>query len=617
MNESGEAGTIRTTVGSEPPDDSVDGTFELLTKPGNWPLFYHTATNMTARQLSGIVERKLRHAAVPRLPVDFDARYERRIPSEPSPETTPIAENLATLRRCLPETERERYRRLVSDAADGRFTFIGRTIEFDDGIDWDHEKLDRFPIVWRLKLQSFEHLEWLVLADECSSTDTPFRSAFESQFSAWNDENPIGGERYLRRSWIPHSVSMRILNLCRYAAWRERDDAGTVPDELYRVIYKNALFLENHVEYEIGGNHLVENAIALVMAGVLFDAHDTGWIETGVGTLERVGETQFLADGGHFERSPMYHLMVLRRYVTAIDLLSGTDVPTAALRRTAERALGFLAEISEPDGEIPLLNDAVHGEQIDARACLAYGASCSLTPSGSRLDHPSGSGYRLIESDPGTLLIDVGSVGPPHLPAHSHNDQLSVLLWIDGEQVLADTGVYDYGANERRQYARSVEAHNTAQCGNFEPIPIGGSYLMGKRTSIDVLESGPDRIEAGYSRNGLGDPRYEHRRTVTATSTGWRIADDVRSDDANAFAVRYHFHPSIGLSETDGPGHELRARRDGTAVATFGFRGCSDFDISSTPYFERFGEERIRQTVEVRSVTGTELTTRVDVGSTR
>lgn len=617
MNDPTETGRGPATVGSGSSEAPVDGNSTLPARPKNWRLFYHTATNMKPRQLAGIAERKLRHAAVPRLPVDFDARYERRIPSELSPKTPPVAGNLETLRRCLSASERERYRQAASDAADGRFSFIGRTIEFDDGIDWDHEKMDQFQIVWRLKLQSFQHLEWLVLADEFSSTAPSMRSAFESQIPAWNDANPIGERTYLRRSWIPHAVSMRILNLCRYVAWREQADASTVPDEFYRVIYKNALFLENHVEYEISNNHLVENAIALVMAGVLFDAHDTGWIETGVELLERVGETQFLADGGHFERSPMYHVMVLRRYVTAIDLLSETDVRIASLRRTAERALGFLAEISKPDGEIPLLNDAVHGEQIDARSCLEYGNSCSLVPSESRLNHPDGSGYRVIETGSGTLLVDIGPVGPPHLPAHSHNDQLSVLLWIDGEQVLADTGVYDYGANERRQYARSVEAHNTAQYGDLEPIPIGGSYLMGKPTSIDILDSGRERIEARYSRSAFGDPQYEHRRTVVTTPTGWEITDDVRSAQTDEVTVRYHFDPSIELCETDGSADELLVRRDGTDVARFGFHGCAELRPVQTPYFERFGEERIRQAVEVRSITGTELTTRIDVEAAR
>lgn len=592
-------------------DSSSDGRTELLTAPSNWPLFYHTARNMTLGQLSGILERKLRHAVFPRLPTNFDARYERRIPSDLVARTESIERNLTRLRRSLSEAERDHCRRSAAEAAAGQFTFIGRTIEFGDEIDWHHEKLDEFPLLWRLKLQSFEHLEWLALGDAYSVTDAALRSTFESQVLSWAAANPIGEERYLRRSWIPHSVSLRILNWSRYAAWHAADGSESVCGDVYEAIYKNALFLENHVEYEVGGNHLIENAIALIMAGVLFDRHDTGWVETGVDVLERGAETQFLADGGHFERSPMYHVMVLRRYVTAYDLLSETDLPRGTIRETAERALGFLAEMTKPDGQIPLLNDAVHGEQLEAGTCIAYGESCSLEPKRVRFDHPDGSGYRRIPSSAGTMLIDVGDVGPPHLPAHSHNDQLSVLLWMDGEQVLADTGVYDYGGNERRQYARSVVAHNTAQYADAEPIPIGGSYLMGKRTSVDVLERDPRGVEAQYSRETAVGPRYEHRRTVDATPSGWNVVDSVRSGKADEFTVRYHFHPSIDVREAEGSSHAFVAYKDESELARFRFTGGSDHRLLHTPYFERFGRERERQSIEVTSTTGTEIGTSV------
>ncbi|OYR44587.1 hypothetical protein DJ74_17490 [Halorubrum sp. Ea8] len=595
------------------PSGSSDGRSEPLTTPSDWPLFYHTARNMTLAQLTGIVERRLRHAVVPRLPVDFDSRYERLIPAELVARTGPVQRNLTRLRRSLSDAKRDHSRNLASEAAAGEFTFIGRTISFGDEIDWDHEKLDEFPLLWRLKLQSFEHLEWLVLGDERSSSDDSIRSTFEPQVLSWASENPIGERQYLRRSWIPHSVSLRILNWGRYAAWCEEDGSDSVSESVYEAIYKNALFLENHVEYEIDGNHLIENAIALIMAGVLFDHHDTGWTEKGVDILEQAAETQFLADGGHFERSPMYHIMVLRRYITAHDLLTETGRPSETIRETAERALGFLAEVSEPGVGIPLLNDAVRGEQLEAGSCLAYGASCSLDRETVQLDHPGGSGYQMIPSAGGTMLIDVGDVGPAHLPAHSHNDHLSLLLWIDGTQVLADTGVYDYGGNERRQYSRSVRSHNTVQYADAEPIPIGGSYLMGRRTAVEVLERGTSGVEATYSRDTTVGPRYEHRREVVATGSGWEVVDSVRSEEPGDYTVRYHFHPSVDVCEADGPDHGFVIRGDGSKLARFGFTGGSEHRLVLTPYFERFGQEQYRPSIEVESDTGTDVRTRVDV----
>lgn len=594
-------------------EDSSDG-IRFFLDPHNWPLFYHTAKNMQPRQLSGVVERKARHAVLPRLPIDFDQHYRRQVPSVLKPNPDPIARNSLKLRQSLSESEREQCRTLVEEAADGQFTFLNRTIEFGDDIDWDHELLNEYPLLWRLKLQSFEHIQWIVFGYDPSSSAVAFEPSIENQTLSWAGENPIGEEQYLRRSWIPHSVSLRILNWCRYAGWCSQDDSRSLSDEFYRTIYKNALFLANHIEFEVGGNHLIENAIALIMAGVLFEDHDTGWIETGLKVLKQASKTQFLADGGHFERSPMYHVMVLRRYSTAYDLLSDNDFPTATLKDTAELALGFLLEIAEPDGEIPLLNDSVHGEQIKASSCIAYSHACDLSPRDVTADHPQGSGYRKLTTNGATLLIDVGEVGPPHLPAHSHNDQLSVLLWVDGKPLLTDTGVYDYAPTSRRRFSRSVSAHNTAQYSDVEPIPTGGRYLMGKRTSPELVKQSDGTIHGRYSRQGVVGPNYTHQREVSTISSGVAISDEVNSHSDSTFTVRYHFDPSITVMDCTDAENTFVACDENEELAMFRFSGADHVQSSQSLYFEQYGHEVRRPMIAATADVNHEISARISVG---
>ncbi|WP_435099647.1 heparinase II/III domain-containing protein [Halorubrum sp. N11] len=620
----------------------------LLRRPEDWSIASHTIRNMKPVQLAGILERRLRHAVVPRLPTDFDERYDRQIPDDLSITPDPIRANLDRLRASLSEVERADYRTAADEAAEGRYTFLDQTIAFGDRIDWDRPEIDERPIFWRLKLASFEGFEWLVLGHESPSGLDSVRSRLESQAYDFDASNPIGEQAYLRRSWTPHSVSLRILGWSRYVAWCDGDDETEVPDRLVRMIYRNALFLANHVEHEIGGNHLVENAAALIAAGVLFRDHDTGWVQSGRTVLKRAGTEQLLADGGHFERSPMYHVTVLRRYATATDLVSAVGLPTTALGTVAEHAMGFLSSLVEPSGTIPLLNDSVHGEAIRAASCLAYCRACSLTPTVRSRHHPDGSGYRPLSTGDGTLLFDVGDVGPPHLPAHSHNDQLGVLLWIDGRQVLADTGVYDYGANERRQYARSVAAHNTAQYGSIEPIPTAGSYMLGKRTTVTVDADEPDRIAASHARRSFGGPSYEHRRSVATMASGaesasgagagsgpgWRIIDRVTGDPDATYTVRYHFHPDVDVSGSPvapadaasdadpDPDNELRSgtewlaiRADGERIASIRFPGTERVRLTESPYFPGYGRERLRPMIAVTKPTGEELRTLLSIDS--
>lgn len=628
----------------------------LLRRPADWSVAAHTISNMKPVQIAGILERRLRHAVVPRLPIDFDERYDRRVPDDLSIAPAPIRANLDRLRASLSEAERSAAREAAKEAADGRYTFLDRTIAFGDRIDWERDEIDEQPIFWRLKLASFEGFERLVLGWESPTGLDAVRSRFEAEASDWDASNPIGEEAYLRRSWTPHSVSLRILHWSRYIAWCDGDAETEAPERLVRMTYRNALFLANHVEHEVGGNHLIENAAALIAAGVLFRDHDTGWMRTGRELLKRAGNEQFLADGGHFERSPMYHVTVLRRYATATDLLSAVGLPTTAVGTVAEHAMGFLSSLAEPSGAIPLLNDSVRGEAIRATSCLAYCRACSLTPTGRSRHHPAGSGYRTLTAGSGTLLFDVGDVGPPHLPAHSHNDQLGVLLWVDGRQVLADTGVYDYGANPRRQYARSAAAHNTAQYDGVEPIPTAGSYMLGKRTDVIVEADEEDRIAASHARRSFGGPSYEHRRSVATMASeagpssgavsaggagpssgavsGWRIVDRVTGDPDTTYTVRYHFHPDVDVSGSPvapadaasdaGPDPEsefrsgtdgLAIRADGDRIASIRFPGTERVRLTESPYFPRYGREQLRPMIAVTRRTGSEMRTLLSIDS--
>lgn len=580
---------------------SRDGRANPFVDPGNWPLFYYTAKNMKAEQFIGVVERKLRHAVVPRLPLDFDRRYERRIPRTLQAATEPIAANLEILAGCHDDARREEFRTLAEDAADGVFTFLNRSIDLrtGDDIDWQHRQLDEHPLLWRLKLQSFEHLNWLVVGFDASDDVTEIDESFRRWLVSWTENNPIGEERYLRGSWIPHSVSLRVLNWCRYVAWAERRPASDVPDVLYRQIYKNALFLENHVEWDVGGNHLVENATALVMAGVLFRDHDTGWLRTGVEILSAVADSQFLEDGGHFERSPMYHVMVLTRYLTVVDLLEKThgELPSA-IRQAAQSGTAFLRAIRAPDGRFPLLNDAVYDEVCSASCCLRYAEAIGVertTPdSPATLD---ASGYYWLGTGRTRMLVDGGSVGPAHLPAHSHNDQLSFNLWVDRRPVIVDTGTYEYAATSRRQYSRSVAAHNTVQVRNAEPIDIGGKYLMGKRTSpeVDFSETDDKAVFRGTLRKDstFGDG-YVYRRRIEHRDGEWTVRDAVTE---TPFTSRLHFHPSVSVRDVGEDTFVARSREDRIEISIL--TPTAESRVRQSEYYPAFGGIETRPCLEL------------------
>ncbi|MDQ2074381.1 heparinase II/III family protein [Haloarcula sp. NS06] len=583
-------------------------------------LYGHTLTQLEPAQVLGMAERTTRNSVLTRLPLDFDGRYDAAIPQTLSVATTPVKADLDLLQGELSEATVQTFQQRSRQAADGNLTFLNRSIQLrsPDLPHWFDDRFDDYPLLWPLKLYAFDPLRWATLGFK-GPQSAPDRvvEVFDQWVRDWADSIEIGQPGYLRNAWTPWAVSLRIQTLVRYLAWRTGGTQGTVPEKLIaalaREIYRSSTFLENHVEGDVGGNHLIENGLALLMAGLTFPESDQSWISDGISILGRTGAKQFLSDGGHYERSPMYHAIVTTRYVTACSVLAASDrtVPTWLTAMTRQ-AVAYLRYLCPPDEQIPMCNDAVFGQALPLTDCLEYAGAAGFEPT----DRPapahspaSGeSGYYWLDTDHGRLLVDGGPVGPPHLPGHSHNDMLSVLLWVDGHRVLTDTGVYDYASNERRQYVRSVAGHNTVQVGDTEPIEIGGKYLMGARTEPTVRyeDTDPTVFNGRYETDPHAPASYQHSRAIVAADDWWLVRDTLRGPDTETepSISRLHFHPDIGVTIDESGTIRVfhgTVTDDDPPLLSIHPLGTNDVRTTTTEYFPEFGVAQERQTVELRS----------------
>ena len=108
---------------------------------------------------------------------------------------------------------------------------------------------------------------------------------------------------HLNTSWEPYPISRRIVN---WIKWIKKNKITS--DKIDKSIFLQTRWLNINVEYDLLGNHILSNAIALVFSGFYFDTFESKkWFEKGCRILEKELNRQFLNDGGHFERSTMYH----------------------------------------------------------------------------------------------------------------------------------------------------------------------------------------------------------------------------------------------------------------------------------------------------------------------
>ncbi len=584
-------------------------------------LLVETAAKKTPHQLIGIIDRKIRSRVIPRLPINFDQRYRDRIPVNLQYDVYPHKMDTAQVRDALSNEERERYRSLAADFADGQVTFLNRSQEIINpaSVSPRDDRIVNFPRLWYLKLAGFEPVRWGVLGYDEPLKASEFVGTIESWLKACERRETVASRTgYLRGFWTPYAVSLRIITLCRYAGWTEG-----FSDQILRFLYKNLLFLENNVEHDVGGNHLFENGAALVIGGAAFPDDGGRFVNLGIDVLESATEAQFLADGYHYERSPMYHLAVTMRLLTSLSVLekSEREVPSW-LQGIVTRSMSYLLYLRPPDERIPLLNDSVFDEAERLNTMLQYARSvgvdfnADIGPS-----NISGeSGLHWLSSGGIQMLVDAGDSGPASQLAHTHNDPGTVLIWRGSVRLITDTGTFDYQPGDRRQTARSVRAHNTVEIGDTEPVAFNGRFRMSEAIETTTTRLASDEVSAVSIDYCAGrDHQYTHRRTCYEGSDWILVWDKFTHDDETeieemSYTSRLHLHPDVSIRD-DPPFQLIYQSVPQLSIQLF---DIDELMIRTAPYFPRYGEEQDREvlTISFKTPSSGYLLTLDDVEST-
>ncbi len=356
----------------------------------------------------------------------------------------------------------------------------------------------------------------------------------------WVSANPVGSEP----GWHPYPTSLRIVNWCK---------AQFKAEDLLRSLYLQMAYLYRNLETHLLGNHLLENARALVFAGAFFGEQGEApqWLERGLEIYREQTPEQILGDGGHFERSPMYHALMLQGYVDVLNLLPKGHSDRSWVSETVRQMCDFLLSVTHPGNRIALFNDATRKGSCSTKELLMYGERVlNLQPERrSRFDE---TGYYIHASDDAYLIIDGGPIGPDYLPAHAHADIFSYELSVDGILFVVDSGVYEYEAGDMREYARSTRAHNTVCVDGEDQAECWDSFRVARRypprnVSFEQQEERSvfEGTFDGYAQL-IGDC-IDHRRRVEADGREKKITveDYVTGEGCHTVESRIHLHPKV------------------------------------------------------------------------
>lgn len=479
---------------------------------------------------------------------------------------------------------------------EGRFKLLNEELTLGFPVPWQPSQTGR---LWRYNLHYFDYALDLAMLVKWRK-DEQAAGVLARLFREWIGANRIGHGV----GWHSYPIARRIVNWIH--AFSLASPSAIFEDEVSETkwltsLYQQARYLEDHIEYDCLGNHLLANGKALVFAGLFFGGNaGLRWYNIGQRILWRGLQDQLLEDGGHQERTPMYHSIVLQDYLEVVLALklNGREVPVWV--RTHLISMGdLLSGVRHPDGEIPLFGDSGFGIARSPGDILAAaerlldvpgrwpgtkpGSYCALiapqaNQAGKASEHiqkmrsswPSTGYFVLLGEGPGDrLIVDAKPMGPDHLPAHGHCSLFSYELSIRGERLIVDSGVETYETGAWRTFWRSTRAHNTVVVDGAEQFEIWASFRVGKRTQLlecAFLQQSSASLFVGAHSGFVGQKAPTQQRRFIASLPGgyWLVLDEIKGRGSHAIESLVHLSPNaaceVGETRTDVTMGSLKVR---------------------------------------------------------
>lgn len=368
---------------------------------------------------------------------------------------------------------------------------------------WKFAKFDPVPVAkltnwakygqehrsWGFHLHAFEFMDPLLRATDETKNPRWLQEAVKIALE-WIKLHRLQSDAVDAMVWYDMSQSLRMPRLIALAM-----RAARVPTmHEHAVVLAEALAwhldeLHKDRAFNPRNNHGFYTAVSQVHAakylGMFPDAVET---ETeGSSRLALMARSQFGPDGVHLEHSPDYHRMLLNSFELAVrdGLINDDEIRSRIVR--AAHVLGWMVQ---PDGTIVQFGDSPatsvvsdDAKSIDAQTRFILTDGKFGMANEHELAAFEDGGYAFVRSPQPQHVGELADTGylafnaSFHSRAHKHADDLNVVWFDRGHQILTDAGRFGYGdllpadselrkegfyySSPERQYVESTVAHNT------------------------------------------------------------------------------------------------------------------------------------------------------------
>lgn len=381
---------------------------------------------------------------------------------------------------------------------------------------------------------------------------------------SWNDYSGKQDAEKNPYTWNDHAAAQRTENIIYYALISEK--AGTLTEkeaqQLRSLLRVHAAFLYDDKNYTVQSNHGIFEDAALIYAAVFLACDESGaWLAHAKQRLAAQRCFAFTDEMVHVENSPQYHETVLKTFGTIAQFLTQFQdedgetlyndvIKSAEFLCWMVKPSGYFADIGDSDGQATADYTFNKHLMIFENEHLTYAAmrgTQGTAPTKAFAVYPQ-SGYYFSRStwerekfESATWFMFKAGY---QSRVHKHADDLSILLYSRGYDVLVDGGKYNYMIGDSKcDYLHSAMGHNTIT------VDQKSYSITNERTHLagisDFQTASNVRCVSGYNDAYLG---VKIDRTVYQIGTDeFLLHDVIRADAAHIYSQMFHLSEHLRL----------------------------------------------------------------------
>ena len=481
--------------------------------------------------------------------------------------------------------------------------FFGVKTSTQNGKIWAHSNASK---LW---LYNLHYFDFLVSKKALLDSESSIRI-----IKNWIDECPPGQAN----SWDSYTTSLRIVNWVKYL---DLSRPKRIDKAILCCLGKQVTWLNSNIEWHIQANHLFANLKAIIFGSCYFRCNlsDTILLRA-VNLFNEQISTQILNDGGHFERSPMYHSIILEDLLDIINLANCSmdhrlqkHVPL--WMSVCKKMFHWLSVMVHPNHEVPFFNDSCLNVAARYTDLADYGTSLGLnftaknsftqkkaSPNSCLLQN---SGFWRANSKNMSIIFNVGEVTSTFQPGHTHAETLAIEFFVMNEKVIGNGGISTYEKSPLRSFQRSSQNHSTIIVGNKNSSQVWSSFRLAKSAKIQkqVHTCDHNSVSMLASHDGYSTTlkKIETNRKVTVKQDTISILDTL-DGKSKEFTSRYILHPKMNV---------ISSNRDGKLILETPLKKIVKLQIHSghlklaeSSYSEGFGSNVPTKVLDIFSQNG-------------